>query len=75
MYSHGNEHHRLQETKKESSVLYKHAMEEPNEAPNEAEFKKALVGTFRNSLSWVIKESIRVKDRRTEQLFNFVGSV
>ena len=71
LYLRGLEHKRLLETKSKSSVLYKHAIENhTNEDPNKVEFSMKVTGSFRNSLSRIIDEGIRIKERKPEELLN-----
>ena len=70
MYTRSLEHQRLYKNKHHSSFMYKHALQDHSESPDQVKYTMSLAGTHRNSLSRIINEGIRIKERRPEELLN-----
>ena len=64
------EHVRDLENKSKRSVLHKHVVNEHKEEEAEVKFGMKLVGKFSNSLSRIIDESRRIRNKSTKDLLN-----
>ena len=69
-YIRGKEHLKDLETKKEKSVMYKHVVAEHEEEKENVTFEMKIVGRFRDPMSRIIDESIRINNRDPETLLN-----
>ena len=66
----GREHLRQLRKKEQNSVMLKHIMTEHETEEKYVEFEMNIVGIFKNPLSRIVNEGVRIKQRKDEELLN-----